>query len=124
MTFAEGSQLREIGRSAFQYCSNLSEVVFTSQCQLEYFKNSNLLKNLTKVSLLEGIESIPEGSFSNGKLEEVHIPVSVQSIGESTFKECKNLQKVVFAEGSQLREIGERTFSKTNLTEVKIPASV
>ena len=83
--FAEGSQLRDIGKNAFQYCSHLSEVVFTNQYQLEYFKYNNLLKNLTKVSLLEGIESIPEGAFSNGKLEEVHIPASVQSIGENAF---------------------------------------
>ena len=83
--FAEGSQLRDIGKNAFQYCSNLSEVVFTNQCQLEHFRNSNILKNLTKVSLLEGIESISEGSFSDGKLEEVHIPASVQSIGKNTF---------------------------------------
>ena len=85
MTFSEGSQLRDIGKNAFQYCSNLSEVVFTNQYQLEYFRNSDLLKNLTKVSLLEGIESIPEGSFSNGKLKEVRIPASVQSIGENAF---------------------------------------
>ena len=96
VTFAEGSQLKEIGGGAFQYCSNLSEVVFTNQYQLEYFRNSNLLKNLTKVSLLERIESIPEGAFSNGKLEEVHIPASVQIIKSCAFYACKNLKRVTF----------------------------
>ena len=54
----------------------------------------------------------------------MQIPASVQSIGESAFDECKNLKKVTFAEGSQLREIGKNTFLSTSLTEVQIPASV
>ena len=122
--FAEDSQLRDIGKNAFQYCSNLSEVVFTNQCQLEYFRNNNLLKNLTRVSLPKGMENIPQYAFSNGKLEEVHIPASVQSIGESAFYQCKNLQRVTFAEGSQLKEIGEWAFYNTGIAEVHIPASV
>ena len=54
----------------------------------------------------------------------MYIPTSVQSIGGYAFRECKNLQKVTFTEGSQLREIGEHAFSWTGLTEVQIPASV
>ena len=40
----------------------------------------------------------------------MQIPASVQIIGEGVFKECKNLQKVIFTENSQLKEIGKEAF--------------
>ena len=52
------------------------------------------------------------------------MPASVKTIEDSAFRECKNLQRVTFAEGSQLREIGKYAFYETGLTEVRIPASV
>ena len=86
MTFAKGSQLREIGRGAFYGCKNIV------------------------LTLPEGLTSIGKELFKGSGIKEVHIPASVQSIGGYAFDECKNLQKVTFAEGSQLREIGEREF--------------
>ena len=54
----------------------------------------------------------------------MQIPASVQSIGGYAFRECENLQRVTFAEGSQLREIGKYAFYETGIAEVQIPASV
>ena len=54
----------------------------------------------------------------------MQIPASVQSIGKDAFSGCRSLQRVTFAEGSQLREIGNCAFYKTGLTEVQIPVSV
>ena len=105
MTFAVGSQLMEIGKDAFCECSNLV------------------------LMLPEGLTSIGKEWFKGSGIKEVHIPASVQSIGENAFYECRNLQKVTFANSSQLRKIGKEAFagnySITNkLTEVHIPASV
>ena len=68
--------------------------------------------------------SIGRWSFTESRITEMHIPASVQSIGENAFYGCYNLQRVTFAEGSQLREIGWRAFYKTGIAEVQIPASV
>ena len=57
-------------------------------------------------------------------LTEVQIPASVQNIGRSAFYQCENLQRVAFAEGSQLREIKVGAFSCTGLTKVQIPVNV
>ena len=52
------------------------------------------------------------------------MPASVKTIEDRAFYECKNLQRVTFIEGSQLREIGKYAFYETGIAEVQIPASV
>ena len=52
----------------------------------------------------------------------------MQTIGESAFEYCENLQKITFTKDSQLKEIGKRVFAgfwnASKLIEVHIPASV
>ena len=43
-------------------------------------------------------------------------------IGDSAFRECKNMQKIFLPDN--LREIGKEAFSWAGLTEAQIPASV
>ena len=76
-----------------------------------------MLSKLAKVVLPEGLESIGENLFGKEKLKEVTIPKSVKTIegrreytnGKwvyyGAFSECKNLQRVVFKEGSELKEL-------------------
>ena len=48
----------------------------------------------------------------------------MQTIGQSAFYYCENLSSVVFAEGSQLKEIRERAFYDCdNLKSVTVPKS-
>lgn len=51
------------------------------------------------------------GSFKN--LEKVSFAASVTSIGQGLFKGCSSLREVVFAEGSQLTDIGAGAFDGT-----------
>jgi hypothetical protein len=48
----------------------------------------------------------------------------VTEIKEMVFSNYTNVEKIVFLEGSQLRKIGHDAFEGTNITEIKIPASV
>ena len=61
--------------------------------------------SLKEISLPEGLENIREGCFYQSGLEEITIPRSVKRIEEGAFYECKSLQKVVFQEGSELKEL-------------------
>ena len=42
VTFAAGSQLRQIDEGVFQGCDGLKEAVLTNQCQIDYFKRNDL----------------------------------------------------------------------------------
>ena len=125
VTFAENSQLTEIGESAFastgltavnipasvttigyqafQYCSALEEVTFAGTSQLT---------------------EIGESAFASTGLTAVNIPASVTTIGYQAFQYCSALEEVTFAGTSQLTEIGESAFASTGLEAVEIPASV
>ena len=69
--------------------------------------------SLKEISLPEGLESIGWGCFKGSGLEEITIPKSVKRIdGEyvnghyyGAFYECTSLRKVVFQEGSELKEL-------------------
>ena len=103
VTFAEGSQLKNIGNWAFAYCSNLTSV--------------NIPQNVTNIDYM---------AFNYcSKLSSITIPASVTSIGENSFYECSSLTSVTFAEGSQLSSIWKYAFSEcTALTSIAIPTSV
>lgn len=63
------------------------------------------------------------------KVSSVFIPVTVTSIGRLAFRCCKFLATVTFAEGSQLKSIGNSAFSGTDpahprFKEIQIPDSV
>ena len=61
-------------------------------------------------------KSIDKHNF--GKTQEINIPTSVKSIGDETFKDCKNLKKINIP--NSVKSIGERAFcycdSLTSLT--------
>ena len=61
--------------------------------------------SLKEINLPECLESIGKLCFYQSKLEEITIPKSVKMIEGSAFRECESLQKVVFQEGSELREL-------------------
>ena len=94
VTFAENSQLKEIGKDAFYQCNSLVLV------------------------LSEGLESIGREWFRGSGINEARIPASVQSIGQGAFQECASLMKVVFAAGSRLREVGPEAFDSSERLQI------
>lgn len=63
-------------------------------------------------------------SFYKTALEEVVIPASVRSIEPFAFNACKQLKKVVFEEGSRLRELKSDCFSESGLRSLTLLRTV
>ena len=103
--FETGSTLREIGESAFAYCTKLPEI-----------------------TLPDGLEVIGVRAFDgDSRLTEIAIPASVTTIGAYAFELCSGLTSVQFASGltSQLKTIGDFAFYQCyRLTHIEIPEGV
>ena len=103
--FETGSALREIGESAFAYCTKLPEI-----------------------TLPDGLEVIGVRAFDgDSRLTEIAIPASVTTIGAYAFELCSGLTSVQFASGltSQLKTIGNFAFYQCyRLTHIEIPEGV
>ena len=103
--FETGSALREIGESAFAYCTKLPEI-----------------------TLPDGLEVIGVRVFDgDSRLTEIAIPASVTTIGAYAFELCSGLTSVQFASGltSQLKTIGDFAFYQCyRLTHIEIPEGV
>ena len=82
-------------------------------------------KSLKTVILHEGLECINTNSFKGCEaLETIVIPSTVKEIGNNAFQDCLNLKTVIFADKSQLEEIGSQAFMGSGLESIVIPDSV
>ena len=102
-----------VGYSAFKRCSSLTTVTFEKESQLKTIGGDYYY-----------------GAFSDcTALTSIEIPASVETIGNTAFKNCSSLATVTFEKGSQLKTIAgdsyDGAFSDcTALTSIEIPASV
>ena len=92
-----------------------------------YYPNSSVVpweKNITKVTISEGVTNIGDGAFSYcTALTSIDIPNSVTSIGDEAFFECSSLTSITIPDS--VSSIGQEVFSGcTALTSVTIPDSV
>ena len=81
----------------------------------------------TSVTIPEGVTVIGNGSSSvfERNVESVTIPASVTEIADNAFYTCIGLTSVTFAEGSQLKAIGNEAFYAVNqLESLIIPEGV
>jgi len=75
-------------------------------------------KNLTGVTIPEGVEKIQQATFSSTGLTSITIPEGVTEIGDVAFCSCAGLQSVTLPEGVR---IGEKAFAYTAIQSVTIP---
>ncbi len=131
--------LVSIGNDAFKGCYKLATVEFASiesLCKIQYDNNdSNPLfycdnlyvdgKIITILSIPDSITRIGDYAFSGCNcIISVIIPSSVISIGQDSFKYCKNLTSVIFL-GDSIKSIGNSAFKKCNqLASINIPNSI
>lgn len=96
------STIRNIGKGAFQY------------------------SNLKQISIPEGVIMIDDFTFYNAsKLTQVNISASVTSINQYAFLNTIELNKVIFAPGSNLTSIGDYAFGvTTKLIEMTFPINL
>lgn len=74
-----------------------------------------------KVFIPKGITYIPEYAFANSWIEEVVLPNTITTIGQSAF-ESSRLCKINLPKG--LKVIGKYAFLNSNLNEITIPSTV
>ena len=150
VTFAEGSQLTNIGNDAFcgckeltsitipksvatigdeafLACKELASVTFAEGSRLTRIGNDafcNCWNKLTTISIPEGVTSIGDEVFRNcPQLASVTIPNSVTSIGKAAFENCTKLLSVTIP--NTISEISEKMFAGcTSLKSVTIPNSI
>ena len=129
VVFEEG--LTEIPESAFSYTWGLKEVVFPST--LSRINNYAFLNciSLSKVDLPNAITEIGHRAFDSCRsLREITIPKNVTrlngtgySSGDSAFRNCTNLESVVFSDG--IKEIPHDSFEYVYaLKRVTLPESI
>ncbi len=126
--FAPESQLQTIGYAAFYQCVYLREFIMpNSVTTLERHDNdpsrsSNTFHNCTslaKVSLSDGLTTLPKYTFYNANLTDLKLPSNLRTIEEYCFNNNKNLTKVVLPE--TLRTIGDEAFGYCGLDTLKLP---
>lgn len=85
----------------------------------------------TVVSIKYGTKGIAEHAFAsenpalaNDNISAVTIPATVEEIGDSAFRDCDDLLKVTFEEGSSLRKIHDGAFYQCDMTSFEIPETV
>lgn len=81
-------------------------------------------KNLTQITIPDGVTVIPESAFCDcGKLTKVFLPESVKCIESKAFQNCEKLSVINFPDG--LQTIADSAFSGCkNLKEAVLPQSV
>ena len=145
VTFAENSQLKNIGpyafnsckaltsieipasvsslgESAFGQCAGLETIIFDGPSELKSLDYHAFYKckNIQHIELPEGLETIGEGAFQSwNSLKTVNIPSSVKTIEDNAFVGCENLEYVnIFGTDhadSQLEYIGYQAFKSCPL---------
>lgn len=142
ITFTDGDLPLEIGKYCFSQSGG--ETIYIGR-QLQFDEGSNSLgsqyaKELTfgggcksisnfaflldvkKITLLEGVERIENGGFSQGCYEEVILPSTLTYIGDEAFHYSESLASVNFPTG--VKYIGKDAFDNTAITEAILPESL
>ncbi|GHU86055.1 hypothetical protein FACS1894153_2390 [Bacteroidia bacterium] len=114
-----------IGNKAFQYCKNLTTVLFENGSQLKNIGTDAFWRSgLTAITLPTGLQTINSGAFQNINLSTISIPASVTSIGANAFSHNSDLTTVDMS-NSTLTTTGTNIFSWCDkLTNVTLPNSL
>lgn len=97
--------------------------VTTIPADIKLFKGN---KNIPKIEFETGskLATIDANAFDGSAIEEILLPLTLSSIGESAFENCTSLTKVTFS-GTNLTNIPAKGFQGcSKLASVKIPAGV
>ena len=139
--FAKGSRLSDIGDMAFIHCASLESInlpntiasignyafygceslktvdlesTSISSINQEVFYNT---KALASVKLPTALRTISYRAFYGSGIENLQIPATVTTVGESAFENAAKLKSVSFTSNSKLSGIGEAVFKDTTSLE-------
>lgn len=113
------------GDEVFKDCAKLSSVTLPDE--LTQINGKNTFENcsaLTSIVLPTALTSLGSYAFANSGLTSITIPSKITVIMEGTFKNCKNLSTVTFAEGNNFTMVSYYAFAGSGITAIEFPASL
>ena len=119
-----GAEVGSIGFGAFSENSQLERVTIPSKVTALQYGAFESCENLKDVTFAEGstLQSVGDSAFKEcGSLENINLPDTVEEIETRSFYYCSALGEINM--GSQLEEIGSDAFFYTSLESVNIPDS-
>ena len=145
VTFAEGSQLTTIqyqafmgsgieafvmpntvtklGNQVFMDCAKLKSVTLsTSLTEIPQQAFANCVE-LEGVTIPASVKTLSANAFNNSGIRSLVVPATLTSFSSSPFRDCKRLEKVVFAEGCTLIT-GSMFIGCENLKSVKLASTI
>lgn len=121
-----GKNVREIGNSAFQYCTKLERITFATGSKLQLIGDDAFsdCPKLTDIVLPEGLQRMGVRTFwLNESLKQVTLPTSLDTLPKYCFQGCTSLRKMTLPEG--MKVIAENAFAGCeNLIVVKLPTTL
>lgn len=109
--------LTEIGESAFYRCFSLKEVTIPGS--VKEFSSSFSYSGLEKVTILSGVETIPNDAFTGcASLKDVIIPDTVTKI-EAAFVDCTSLKEITIP--ASVSEISDAAFNGCSSLTIVAP---
>lgn len=55
-----------------------------------------IMSKITQINIAEGVSQIYDSAFSGASIEEITLPSSIHTLGNSAFSKCNNLQRIYF----------------------------
>lgn len=122
--------VRSIGGSAFSYCNALTTVTFAEDSQLKsiggsaFFGTEHAHPRFKEIKIPDSVETIGNAAFRYCQdLERITLPSALQKLSNSTFHGCTALSEVTFP--ASLKTIEKGAFiGCRKLSEVKLPVSL
>ena len=117
------SSVKSIGAEAFRSCESMTTAVVNCSQLGEYMFQGCYA--LADIALNGQPRELSKGCFASTAIQNINVPSSVLSVGDSAFVGCKQLQNITFAEDSKLVLIEESAFSGCKALEsIHIPSGV
>lgn len=93
------ASLESIGRGCFAYSNSINEMTFAEGIKLTTLSTYAFIYNVfSTIRIPEGVTSTDFDIFqSNASLTTVYIPLSLTTIGDSTFSNCPNISDIYYA---------------------------
>ena len=126
--------VERLGEEAFEGCGGLRSVEVAEENPVFSVRDRVLFRDGGAELVLypgakggtyavpEGTERIAPGAFRGSRVERVDVPGTVKTVAADAFRDCRNLRRVVLAEG--VEELGEAAFAGCGaLWEFEMPDS-
>lgn len=118
-----------IAEQAFDHCGSLTTVNISENSQLTWIGGYafNYCQNLEEIYIPKGVDYISTYCFCESGLKRVYLPNTLESIDNSAFRNCDNLEEIVWyktGNSPRFKNIGSYSlYGCTSLKHFEVPES-